>query len=194
MISYNRPTYSANPATGWIFVVLGLVAIAAGILALVFPGLTLLTLVYIFGWFAIVAGLVELFHAFMDRRTLEGRLVLGLWGLITLGLGVAALVVPGITLGAFVLLMAAFFFITGVAQIVGAFRGHLHGWLLIWGFLGLAAGVLAVVYPGIAALTLAIIFAVYAILGGISALGAGIHILRHPGEPMATPYGQSRAS
>ncbi|HZS93159.1 MAG TPA: DUF308 domain-containing protein [Chloroflexota bacterium] len=193
MVPLNQPLYRPTTGTAWLLIVIGALAIIAGILAVIFPGLTLLTLVLIFGWYAIIAGLVEIFHAFTGNRTTEGRILLGIWGLVTLAICVIALVVPGITLGAFVLLVAAFFIITGVAQVLAAFRGHLHGWLLVWGILGIAAGILAVVYPGIAALTLAVIFAVYAILGGISAVMGGIHILRNNGEPTSMPFGHARA-
>lgn len=179
--------------TGIALIIIGLLAVIAGILALVFPGLTLLNLIYIFGWFAIFAGVMEIIHAFTGDRSVEGRILLGLWGLITVIVGILALVLPGLTLSSFVILMAAYFFVTGVAQIVAAFRGHLHGWLLVWGVLGVLAGLAALVFPGIAALTLAIIFAVYAIIGGLSAGSAGISLLTHRGEATVLPYRETRA-
>lgn len=177
MFTSRRRTYTPTRMAGLALVVLGVLAVVAGIVALVFPGLTLFNLVIIFGWFAIITGIVEIVHAVTGDRTNEARAVLGVWGLATLVLGLLALILPGLTVGAFVLLIAAYFLVTGVAQIIASFRGHLHGWLLVWGVLGVLAGLVALVYPGIAALTLAIIFGVYALLGGISALGAGIAIL-----------------
>jgi uncharacterized membrane protein HdeD (DUF308 family) len=179
MMAFSNATYAPTRANGWLLAIIGVIAVIAGILALVFPGLTLLNLILIFGWFAIIGGIVQIVHAFGGGRPLEGRILLALWGIVTLGLGVIALVAPGITLGAFVLLLAAYFFITGVLQVIAAFRGHLHGWLLLWGIIGIIAGIVAVAYPGAAAFSLAIIFGIYAILGGLSAIVAGIHILRH---------------
>jgi|SRR5579872_2026669 len=178
--------------TGIALVIIGLLAVIAGILAVGFPGLTLLNLIYIFGWFAIIAGVMEITHAFTGHRSVEGRILLGLWGLITVVVGILALVLPGLTLASFVILMAAYFFVTGVAQIVAAFRGHLHGWLLVWGVLGVLAGIAALVYPGMAALTLAIIFAVYAILGGLSGVSAGMSLLTPHDEATVFPYRESR--
>lgn len=170
-----RPTRG----TAWTLVVLGVLAVVAGVLALIWPGLTLLNIIVIFGWFAIFTGVAELVHAFSGPSSTEGKVLLALRGLVTIVLGLWALLLPGATLRAFILLIAAYFFVTGILQIVAAFRGHVHVWLLVWGVLGILAGIACVAYPGAAALTIAIIFGIYAILAGISALGSGIHILRH---------------
>lgn len=183
MAVFQPPAQSTTPGAGWALIIIGALAVLAGIVALVFPGLTILSLVLLFGWFAVVAGVVEVIHAFTGGRSTEGRIVLALWGLATIAVGIIALLLPGVTVGVMVILMAAYFLITGVAQIVAAFRGHAHGWLLFWGIIGIIAAIAAIVYPGAAALTLAIIFGVYAVLGGITALAAGIHILRRPAQP-----------
>jgi uncharacterized membrane protein HdeD (DUF308 family) len=187
-------TWSTSPFTArftptkgnaWLLVVLGALAVVAGLAALVFPGVTLFSLILIFGWFAIVSGVVQIFHAFSAPTTVGGKVLVGLLGLVTVALGIWALVLPGATLGAFILLLAAFFFISGVLQIVAAFRGHMHISMLLWGILGIIVGVIALAYPGAAALTIAILFGVYAILGGIGAISGGVQILRHPSESAA---------
>lgn len=192
--SFVQRGYAPSRGAAWALVILGALTILAGILALVFPGLTLLTLIYIFGWFAVITGITEIIHAFTGHQSTEGRIILGLWGVVTVILGLAAFFLPGLTLGAFVILIAAYFLITGILQIVAAFRGHLHGWLLAWGVLGILAAIAAVIWPSIAALTLAIIFGVYAILGGISALLAGIAVLRGHNQTVEAPYAGRRAS
>lgn len=191
-----RPTlFRPTRSTGWVLLILGVLAVVAGIAAIVWPGLTLINLIFIFGWFAIITGALEIIHAFTAPTTGEGKALLGLRGLITLGLGIAALVIPGVTLGAVVLLLAAYFFVTGVMQIIAAFRGHVHFWMLIWGILGVIAGIVAVVYPNAAALSLALIFGIYAILAGITSISSGWHILHNSKRtPTATSSWQSRAS
>jgi uncharacterized membrane protein HdeD (DUF308 family) len=178
MATFLRRPHAATPGSGWALIIIGALAVLAGIVAILFPGLTLFSLVLLFGWFAIAAGVLELIHAFTGGQSTEGRVILGLWGLVTLAVGIIALIFPGTTVASFVVLLAAYLLITGVAQIVAAFRGHLHGWLLVWGIIGVVAGIVAIIWPGAAALTLAKIFGVYAILGGLTALAAGIHILR----------------
>ena len=51
----------------WIAAVQGVAAIVHGILALVWPGITLLALVFLFGALAIVSGMTLLFLAFRLR-------------------------------------------------------------------------------------------------------------------------------
>ncbi len=182
MIGYSQPPHAATTGAGWALIIIGALTVIAGILAVIFPSLTLFTLVLLFGWFAIAAGVMEVIHAFTGNRSTEGKVLLGLWGLATIVIGVIALVLPGITLASFVVLLAAYFLITGVTQIIAAFRGHLHAWLLIWGVIGVIAGLAAIFYPGAAALTLAIIFGIYAILGGLTALVSGIAVLRHSSD------------
>lgn len=186
------PTYRPSRGTAWLLIVLGVLAVVAGIIALIFPRITLFNLILIFGWYAIITGVLQIIHAFSGDRNTEGRWLLGLRGLIAIVLGVIALLLPGAALGGFILLLAAYLFITGIFDIVAAFRGHLHGWLLLWGVIGVIAAIAAVVYPGAAALSLAIIFGIYAILGGIAAILGGISVLRAP-PAQATPMAQPRA-
>jgi uncharacterized membrane protein HdeD (DUF308 family) len=179
--------FAPTRGTAWTMIVLGALAVVAGVAALVFPAPALLTLILLFGWFAIIAGVVQFFHAFTAPTTVGGKVLVGLLGLVMVALGIWALVLPGATLGAFILVLAAFFFISGVLQIVSAFGGHMHISMLVWGILGIIAGVIALFIPGATALAIAILFGVYAILGGISAISGGVHILRHPSDRMFGP-------
>lgn len=115
-MTFRPAAYAPTAGAAWALIIVGVLAILAGIAAIVFPGLTLLTLVALFGWFALVAGIFEVIHAFSGARSTEGRIVLALWGLATIVVGVLALVLPGITLASFVVLLAAYFFVTGAAR------------------------------------------------------------------------------
>ncbi len=162
----------------WFLIPWGILAIIAGIVALIWPGRTLVTLTIIFGAFALITGLIEIWHAFMSSALAEARWLMGIRGLATAVLGLLALFLPGLTLGAFVVLLAVYFFILGVIEVIGAFRGHFDGWLLIRGVLAIALGIIAAALPGLAVTSLAIVFGVYAIIGGFAALAAGIRLAR----------------
>lgn len=162
----------------WFLIPWGILAIIAGVVAIVWPGLTLLTLTIIFGAFAVVTGLIELWHAAVSGGTGEMRILLGIRGVITVALGLLALFLPALTIGAFVLLLAAYFFVLGVAEVIAAFRRHISAGLLIRGVLAIAFGVVALVWPGLAAVSLAAVFGIYAILGGVTAILVGIRTAR----------------
>jgi len=76
-------------------VVLGLLGIGAGIVALVWPGLAAITLIWVFAFWAIVAGILQVSAAIRLRREVQGEWMWILSGILTVGLGVLLLLYPG---------------------------------------------------------------------------------------------------
>ena len=97
--------------------------------------------------------------------------VLVLRGIIAIVFGIAAFVWPGVTALALVYLLAAFAFVEGIFAFGGAFGYGLPGaqrfLMILLGLLGVAVGVFAVARPGIAALTIVVWVAWWAIIAGI---------------------------
>src|SRR3954470_10773186 len=91
-------------------------------------------------------------------------------GLLAIVIGIVAVAWPGITIGAFVVLFAVFAFIAAFSDAARAFAsdraGPVVGWLLP-ALLSLAAGVVALVWPGPTALVLTIWIAAWAFVTGI---------------------------
>jgi uncharacterized membrane protein HdeD (DUF308 family) len=152
------------------FLLRGLAAIVFGIIALVWPNLTLTVLVYLFGIFAVIAGITAVAAA------LRGSGVPG-WGLLLfegiLGIlaGVVALVWPNITALAFVYLLAAWAIITGIAEFVaplaypmGLGRAAL---MVLAGIVSVVFGVLIAAQPSSGLLAVVWLIGVYAIVFGI---------------------------
>lgn len=105
--------------------------------------------------------------------------VRGVFGIL---FGVAALLLPGITLGALILLFGAYAVIDGVFAIVAGIRAaeHHERWvsLLIEGIAGIAAGVLTFVWPALTALVLLYLIAIWSIIRGILKIAAAIRLRR----------------
>lgn len=95
--------------------------------------------------------------------------LLALRGLAAIIFGILAFAMPGITLAVLVLLFGAYAVVDGGLSIITAFRGDAHHrvWLAIEGVIGVLAGLVAFAYPGLTALVLLYIIAVWAILTGI---------------------------
>jgi uncharacterized membrane protein HdeD (DUF308 family) len=97
--------------------------------------------------------------------------VLAVRGLLAIIFGLIVLFLPGLALLALVYLFAAYVLIDGIMAVVTAIqeRGILNrwGWVLFEGVLGIIAGIIAFVYPGITALVLLYIVAAWAIITGI---------------------------
>jgi len=103
---------NAGPVTGHLL--LGLVDLAAGIIALAWPGPTALVLVLVVGVWAIIAGLVEFSAAFASGEPAGTRAVFILAGLVTVAFGVVLCARPGIGAVTLALLFGLFNLIAGI--------------------------------------------------------------------------------
>src|SRR5947209_17801408 len=92
-------------------------------------------------------------------------------GLLAILFGLIALVAPGIALLAFIYVFAAYAILDGITAIVVSVRerGFLRSWwvLLLEGIVGIIIGILAFALPGVTALVLLYLVAVWALLTGI---------------------------
>ena len=108
----------------WLWLLLGLVSVAVGVLALVYPGVTALFLVLLMGANAIVTGALELWMAFQLRKEMRGEWLLGLAGLVAVVFGVYVMLFPGAGALALVWLVALYAIVNGVLLLALAWRAH----------------------------------------------------------------------
>src|ERR687886_738902 len=105
---------------------------------------------------------------------------LAIRGAVAILFGLAALLRPGIALQALILLFGAYALVDGVFSIVGVFGGTRAGtprWLLfIEGIAGILAGLIAFVLPGLTAVLLLYLIAVWAIVTGIFEIAMAIRL------------------
>jgi uncharacterized membrane protein HdeD (DUF308 family) len=169
----------------WVLAVRGALAVLFGLLALIWPGITVLALVLLFGAYALVDGVMALYTALFDRGRPGGRgggwLVLeGVAGVLA---AIGAVVWPGITALVLLYLIAAWALVTGVAEIVAAIRlrREIEGeWLMILsGALSILFGLLAFLFPGAGALAVVWLIATYAIAFGVVMLILAFRLRRH---------------
>lgn len=106
--------------------------------------------------------------------------ILALRGVLAIILGLIALFYPGIALAAFIIVFGVYAIIDGIAAVVIAIRerGSLSrwGWVLFEGIIGILAGIVAFVYPGLTALVLLYVIAFWAIVTGILEIAAAFAI------------------
>ena len=106
----------AGPVFGHLL--LGLVDLAAGVVALAWPGPTALVLVLVVGIWAVTAGIVEIAAAFQAGEQAGTRALFILGGLVTIAFGVVLCARPGIGAITLALLFGLFNLVYGTWALV----------------------------------------------------------------------------
>ena len=104
----------------------GVLGIALGILAFIWPDITALALLYLIAAWALVTGILEIMAAVWLRKELKGEWLLGLAGLASVVFGLLLVIWPGSGVLAIVWLIGAYAVVFGVLLIALAFR--LRSW------------------------------------------------------------------
>lgn len=155
----------------------GIFAIMFGVIAILWPGLTVTTLIIFFGAYILVDGVFTLTAAFMHRDWPRWWAFLfeGLTGIIA---GLIAFLWPGITAVAVLFIIAFWTFLTGVFEIIASLHltSEVPGkWgLFLAGILSVIVGILIFVQPQVFAVIIVWMIGFYAIV-----FGAGLLFLAH---------------
>ena len=156
----------------WLFTLRGVLGIIFGILALIFPGPTILSLVLLFSAYMLVDGIFGIISAVRAIRRKEDRWGLLIFeGLLDIATGVVAFLWPALTVVAFVWLIAAWAIVSGGLMTAAGFRLNIeHGrwWLVLGGLLSLAYGVLLIITPLIGAVVFTWWLGAYAVVFGVA--------------------------
>lgn len=167
----------------WLFLIKGIASIVFGLLAFLWPGLTLLTLVLFYGIFVLVDGVAALTAAIMGRVSVVPRWWLAVVGVLGIAAGILTLVWPGMTALLVLLFIAGWSVASGVFQIVGALRLRKeidNEWtLVLGGALSVLFGVALFVMPGAGALALVWLIASFAIVFGVLTVAFALRLRGH---------------
>jgi uncharacterized membrane protein HdeD (DUF308 family) len=162
-------------------ILLGVLAVVVGIIAIAWPQVTIFALVILFAVYAFIAAGLQAMRAFSSRSAgpVIGHLLLAL---IDLAAGVIALVWPGPTALVLVLVVGVWAFIGGVFEIFAAFQsGETAGTralFIVAGLVSILFGVVLFARPNVGAVTLALLFGLFALIYGFSQITMGIEV-RH---------------
>jgi uncharacterized membrane protein HdeD (DUF308 family) len=164
-------TMASGLSRAWrVILVRGVVAVLFGLLALVWPRLTLLALILLFGIYAIIDGVASFAHAFDAGRRGQNWVWPVIVGIMSIAAGIIALVWPGETALILVFIIAAWALITGISEIISGIslrREITDEWLLVLGgVISVVFGVLVFLRPGAGALALVWLIGFYAIVLG----------------------------
>jgi len=106
----------------WLLLLEGIVGIAVGVAIFMWPALSILTLAYLVGYWAIITGALAIAAAMRVRVHVRGEWLYVLFGIVSVIFGVFVLFAPAAGLVYILLSIAIYGFVIGVAMIALAFR------------------------------------------------------------------------
>jgi len=152
------------------FLFRGIVSVLFGVIALVWPKMTLSALVFVFGLFAVISGITAVVAA-LRHTEFPGWGWLLAEGILGFLVGAVALIWPGITALAFIYLLAAWAILTGVFEVITPLAYPMGGGrallTVLAGVLSIIFGILIAAQPSSGLLAVVWLIGVYAILFGI---------------------------
>ena len=155
----------------WMLLLRGIAAILFAVLTWFNPAISLAALVFLFGAYAFVDGIIAVVMAFRGRQYAGNWWVMLLAGLVGIGIGILTFLSPGITALALLYYIAFWAIATGFLEVVVAIRLRKeisNEWLLgLAGFASVVFGILVLARPGAGALALLSLIAAYAFVFGI---------------------------
>lgn len=172
----------------WVIAIRGVLGIVFGVIAFIRPDAAILAFILVFAAYALVDGVFAILAGIRAARQHErwGLLVLG--GVASIAAGILAVLWPGITVIAFVLLLAAWSIVAGGLMVAAGFRlnrTHGRGWLIFSGVVSVIYGVLLAIAPLIGAVVLTWWIGAWALVFGVSLLilAFRLHARRHDRPP-----------
>src|SRR5215470_7257091 len=165
-----RPMLHMLAKAWWLVLLRGIAGIVFGVLAFMWPGLTLLTLVLFYGAYALVDGVLSLIAAFTG-----GTKPVPTWWLVVVGLmgivaGLVTFMYPGITALVLIFFIGGWSIAHGIFEIVGAIKLRKEidneWWLIL-------AGALSVIFG------LIVLIGTYSIIFGVLLVGLSLRLRKH---------------
>jgi uncharacterized membrane protein HdeD (DUF308 family) len=169
----------------WVLVLRGIIALALGILALLFPGVTITFAAIFFAAYLIVDGVLAVVAGIRAAEAHRRWWPFALEGLIGVAAGIVALIWPAVTIVVLVALVAAWAILSGLAMLIPAFRlprGSGRGWLIFSGAVSLLLGIVILIQPAAGVFYIVLSIGIYAIIFGIGLIALGLHVRRLHGS------------
>ena len=154
---------------GWLLF-FGILMVVVGIIALAWPGPTVIALAVLFGIQLIVSGIFSFINAFAADESGGMRVwnvILGLLGIVVGLYAVRHIIVSVVALA---LLIGIYWVAYGIAQIYTAIANRElrhRGWMGFIGALSVIAGIIVIAWPGPSLVTLAIVLGVWLLIYGV---------------------------
>jgi uncharacterized membrane protein HdeD (DUF308 family) len=174
-----------NRRSGGVVIVVGVLSIVAGVLAIVYPDITLLALALIAGINLLLLGALGLVDAISsDDDAGSTRVLSGVLGLLGVIAGLVVMRRPGESLLAIILILGVWFVVSGVVDAIRALvvPGDRAFRLLVAVF-DLVLGGLILALPDVSLKTMALLAGIAFIVRGVFAIVVGLRLRRLESAP-----------
>ena len=166
----------------WALALRGVAAIVFGVLAFAWPGITIMSLVILYGAYALVDGVFSIFAA-IGGGTPAPRWWLAVVGILGVLAGLIAFANP-VLVGLYLLwFIGAWAIVSGIMEIIGAIRLRKeidNEWMLILhGLISVLFGIMLFAWPVTSALALIWVIGAYAIAAGVIMLVLAFRLKGH---------------
>ncbi len=178
-------TQVMNRRSGGVVVLVGVLSIVAGILAIVYPDLTLLALALIAGINLLLLGILGLVDAVTSDDDAGGTRVLsGVLGLLGVIAGLVVMRRPGESLLAIILILGVWFVVSGLVDAIRAIAvpGD-RAFRMLVAIFDIVLGGLILALPDLSLKTMAILAGIAFIVRGIFAVLIGLKLRKSAPPP-----------
>jgi uncharacterized membrane protein HdeD (DUF308 family) len=163
-------TRQISQAYWWLILLRGVIALLFGIVALISVQFVLLFLVYLFGAYVLLDGIMAIIVSLQERRSASGWWVIFLLGIVGVIVGFLCFIHPGNVALLIFYLVAIWLIISGLFVIISAFTLRAAGaeWLLVVvGVISIIVGIIFFIHPTSSILSLVWLLGVFALVYGI---------------------------
>ena len=163
----------------WVLLLAGIVSLAVGVVALVWPGKTVIVVAIVFAIWLIVSGIFSIVRGFAHGLTGGMRALFIITGILSLVLGIFAIRGEFQELYILSLFIGIGFLFRGFASLFLGFENKDgRGWNIFFGIVMIIGGVVVLVWPGISLITLTWVVGIWLIIIGIYEIVAAFGVKR----------------
>jgi len=159
-----------TPRQYWLLILFrGIIALLFGIMALISVEFTLLFLVYLFGAYVLIDGILAIIVSLQERKSSRAWLLVFLIGIVGIVIGVLSFIHPGNVALLIFYLVALWLIIEGAFNVISAFlKASGTEWLsIIGGILSIIVGIIFFLHPTSSILSIVWLLGLFALVYGI---------------------------
>lgn len=158
----------------WMFVLQGVLTVVFGVVALFMPGITLVTLVYLFAVYILALGVVLFLRGLFRIKKEASWWFLALMGLVSVGIGLYLIMYPQVAIGTFLGILGVVLLVRGIFDLfLAAYFVKTTDGRILWiisGVVGIIAAVVLWRYPVETGVAFIWVLGLYALIAGTVSL------------------------